>query len=178
MILSDEARDKLRALASQVAEREGLKLYDLETPAGRQRLIRVYVDREVGAVSVDDCANVSRGLNLLLDVEDLVPGGAYELEVSSPGLERRLSEKWHFERAVTKRIRVKVATPKRWTRDGQEFGASLQTVEGILESVQFEGTNEDHLELRDDNRVCKLPWADVVRGQIVFRPEPNEKRGK
>jgi ribosome maturation factor RimP len=133
----------------------------------------VYVDKDTGAVSVDDCANISRGLNLLLDVEDLIPGGMYHLEVSSPGLERKLTEKWHFEKALQKRIRVKVVNPRRWTREDQEIGASLQTVEGTLTAIE-----NDQLELREDDRVCKLAWTDVVRGQIVFRPEPNEKRGR
>ncbi len=66
----------------------------------------MFIDK-AGGVSIEDCANVSRGLNLRLDVEDVIPGGQYELEVSSPGLDRKLTQGWHFEKAVGKTVQVK-----------------------------------------------------------------------
>ena len=54
-------------------------LYDLEFHDGPARSLRVYIDKAPGGVSIDDCANVSRGLNLRLDVEDVIPGGHYDL---------------------------------------------------------------------------------------------------
>src|SRR5262245_53641529 len=74
--------EQSRLFAEEVAVREGCRLYDMEL---RDRTLRAFIDRTPGGVSVDDCANVSRGLNLRLDVEDAIPGGRYELEVSSPG---------------------------------------------------------------------------------------------
>ena len=93
---SDQMIQKIEILAGQVAEREGVRIYDLEFSGGTQgRVLRVFIDKE-GGVSIEDCANVSRGLNLLLDVEDPIPGGKYSLEVSSPGMERILRKSWHF----------------------------------------------------------------------------------
>src|SRR5271154_5736388 len=114
MELTGEAKNKLLDLAKVASSQEGVELYDLVFSGAHGRVLRVFIDRNDGAVSVDDCANVSRALNLLLDVEDLIPGGAYELEVSSPGLERKLTQKWHFDRALTKPIRVKLIGAKKW----------------------------------------------------------------
>jgi ribosome maturation factor RimP len=100
-------QDKLTHLASEIAQREGCELYDLEVVGGGgNRVVRITIDREPG-VSIDDCANVSRGLNLILDVEDLIPGGAYQLEVSSPGIERALRTPRHYQRAIGQRVQVK-----------------------------------------------------------------------
>ena len=62
-------------------------------------------------VTVQDCTNVSRAINLRLDVEDVIPGGQYQLEVSSPGLERVLKEQRHYEGALGKQISVKSFAP-------------------------------------------------------------------
>jgi ribosome maturation factor RimP len=103
----------IRKLAEQVSAREGCYLYDLElTGTGGGRVLRVTIEKDAeGGVSVDDCTNVSRGLNLLLDVEDVVPGGNYNLEVSSPGLERPLKEARHYQMAIGKKISVKTFAP-------------------------------------------------------------------
>lgn len=99
----------LRKMAEEVSSREGCFLYDIEfIGAGNGRVLRVYIDREAeGGASIEDCSNISRGLNLRLDVEDVIPGGAYSLEVSTPGLERVLKEPRHFSSAIGKKIMVK-----------------------------------------------------------------------
>jgi ribosome maturation factor RimP len=105
-----ESLTQLREHAEQVAQREGCTLYDVElTGQGQGRILRVFIDKDDSdGVSIDDCSRVSRGLSLVLDVEDLVPGGAYHLEVSSPGLERRLTQPWHFAKAVGERVQLQL----------------------------------------------------------------------
>ena len=72
----DSWREKVERMAREVAEREGCEIYDVElVGGGGSRALRVFIDKADGAgVSIDDCSNVSRGLNLLLDVEDVIPG--------------------------------------------------------------------------------------------------------
>jgi ribosome maturation factor RimP len=129
--------DKFKDMARTISEREGCLLYDVEMSGGPQgRVLRVYIDRSEGQVGVDDCANVSRGLNSILDVEDVIPGGAYELEVSSPGIERRLTADWHFAKAVGQPVRVKLSepiqaatnTPPRQVLDGDLIGFENQMI--------------------------------------------------
>ncbi len=84
----------------------GLEIFDVEWKVGKQRLLRVYIDRPVDAgaaghgagVSHTDCQHVSEQLSVLLDVEDLVPGPSYTLEVSSLGLDRKLIKPGDYER--------------------------------------------------------------------------------
>ena len=124
-MLTESQLEQIRQFAEEIAVREGCLLYDLEFREGPGRLLRVFIDKDAGGVSVNDCVNVSRGLNLRLDVEDVIPGGAYELEVSSPGLDRKLTQLWHFEKAVGKTVQVKY---------GAEDG-STKTYEGKLVSA-------------------------------------------
>ena len=107
--MSDELAN-LKEHAEQIARRENCFLYDLEmTGKGQGRILRVFIDKEgEEGVSIDDCSKVSRGLDLVLDVEDLVPGGAYQLEVSSPGLERRLTQPWHFQKAIGEKVQLQL----------------------------------------------------------------------
>ena len=86
--------EKIEKIAQEIAEREGCVLYDLENiGSGKGRILRVYIDKDTG-VGIEDCSNVSKGLNLRLDVEDIVPGEMYNLEVSTPGLDRHLKKAW------------------------------------------------------------------------------------
>jgi len=80
-----------------VVRSEGLLLVELQyRPEGRGNVLRLYVDRPEGGVTLEECALVSRQVSDLLDVEDLLPG-RYHLEVSSPGLTRQLKTKRDFE---------------------------------------------------------------------------------
>ena len=95
----------LEEVVLQVLDREGMSLYDIEFN-DRQRKLVVTINKD-GGVSVDDCAVVSKGLNLLLDVENIIPGKeSYYLEVSSPGLERALRKVEHYKTAVGQRAQV------------------------------------------------------------------------
>lgn len=93
--------DGVKKLAQEVCEREQCVLWDVELKgAGRNRVLRVMIEGQNAQVSIQDCERVSKGLNLLLDVNDVVPGGAYNLEVSSPGIERHLREAWQFQKSI------------------------------------------------------------------------------
>jgi len=95
----------LREKIKPVVEQENLELVDLEfSRGGPASIFRVYVDRSAG-VTVDQCADLSRKIGDLLDMEDLIPG-RYRLEVSSPGLDRPLVSGADFKRKIGKRVKV------------------------------------------------------------------------
>jgi ribosome maturation factor RimP len=101
----NDIQNRMRTLAGQVAEDEGLELIEaVVLGPGRKKIVRVTVDKESG-VNVGDCERVSRGLEALLDVEDLFMG-AYLLEVSSPGLDRPLAKMSDFVRSTGKLAKV------------------------------------------------------------------------
>jgi len=96
---------KIREMAERVAASEGLHLVDIELKGGGPNtLLRVYIDKPAG-VSHADCKLVSEQLSAMLDVEDPFPG-KYTLEVSSPGLDRKLSKASDFAYFVGRRARV------------------------------------------------------------------------
>jgi ribosome maturation factor RimP len=109
---------KIREAAERVAHSEGLDIFDVEWKIGKQRLLRVYIDRppsptepEERAISHNDCERVSQQLSAILDVEDLVPGPGYVLEVSSPGLDRKLIKPADYERFNGRLARMWLSEP-------------------------------------------------------------------
>ncbi len=97
--------------AQRVAESEGMELVEVELHgSGPRRVLRVYIDKP-GGVSHRDCEVLSRQLSVILDVEDLVPGGSYTLEVSSPGVERKLMRPSDYERFLGRKIKLVLREP-------------------------------------------------------------------
>jgi len=127
--------EKIRGAAERVARSEGLEIVDVEWKVGKQRFLRVYIDRipksaaaisdaagELGAseavhdpypkISHSDCERVSQQLSVILDVEDLIPGAAgYTLEVSSPGMDRALNKPADFERFRGRLAKISTSEP-------------------------------------------------------------------
>ena len=110
----EEILERVRQIAAPLAAQEGLELVDVELGgAGGRQVLRLYIDK-AGGVSLDDCtsvcSSVSRAVSAALDVEDPVDG-AYDLEVSSPGLDRPLRTPEHFEKFKGSKVRVKTYAP-------------------------------------------------------------------
>ena len=109
--------DRIREAAERVARSLGLEVFDVEWKIGKQRLLRVYIDRppdpaNPGApgISHKDCEQVSEQLSVILDVEELIPGNAsYVLEVSSPGLDRKLIKPADYERFAGRLAKIWVS---------------------------------------------------------------------
>ncbi len=124
-------------------------------------LIRVIIDRaipgaEVGSgVSLDDCTGVSRDVSTTLEVhDDLLPSGAYRLEVSSPGLERPLVKLADFERFSGREVNVRTLTPIE--RQRRFRGKLLRVV-------------DQSIELDQDGKVLLIPHADIAQANLVYR---------
>lgn len=112
---------------------EGFEIVDIEYQReGRGTVLRFYLDRE-GGVGLNELAPLSRRISDVLDVHDTVPG-SYTLEVSSPGINRRLRRPDHFRRFIGRRIRVRTLLPLGGRRS---FVGRLQRVEadGIVISL-------------------------------------------
>ena len=150
--------EKVRAIAERVAAGYGLEVFDVqfrrEAPG---MVLRVRIDRpgpaskEEDSVGVADCANVSRDLSAIFDVEDVVPT-AYTLEVSSPGLDRPLRQLDDYRRFAGRRAKLVVRTPI----DGQGF------FKGRLGGVD----GGDVLIDGDDGRQHRVPSAAISRANL------------
>lgn len=115
--------EKIAAVAERIGNQHGVEIVDAELMGGGiHRVLRVYIDKPEG-VTLDDCQNVSHELGEVLDAEDVVPG-AYTLEVSSPGVDRKLTKAKDFERFVGQKVKVAL----KQAVDGSK------RVEGVLEA--------------------------------------------
>jgi ribosome maturation factor RimP len=138
----------LENLIEPVAAGMGFELVDVKA-SGSGRLLRLFIDKP-GGVNLDDCAAVSRQVSRVLEVE----GVDYErLEVSSPGLDRRLSKAGDFERFAGSRAELKMRTP--------DAGGRRRFV-GVLRGV---GAGQVNLEL--DGMTVALALEDIERAKLV-----------
>jgi len=164
--------EKVREAAERVARSEGLEVVDVEWKIGKQRFLRVYIDKVPPAepaeaiegeeapspypkVSHADCERVSKQLSVILDVEELIPGPAYTLEISSPGMDRALTKAADFER-FTGRL------------------AKITTSEPVGEAKFFEGRlrgfadGNIRMELKGkDARIVEIPLGAIRKANLV-----------
>ncbi len=102
--------DELAKLLEPAVERLGYELSDLEVKVGGKKgVLRVFIDKPDG-IGLTDCETVSLAVSALLDVEDPLPGH-YNLEVSSPGTDRKLTKMAHFERFMGETVKVQMRFP-------------------------------------------------------------------
>lgn len=194
MSANDSVLSTVRKLAEDVSVREGCYLYDIEfVGSGNGRVLRVTIDKELGengegGVSVEDCTNVSRGMNLILDVEDVIPGGHYNLEVSSPGLERVLKEPRHYERAIGQEISLKSFAPLlQFNEQVQELGKA-KSFQGKLLSYDDKGLkvafpvkqSEGAIADGDDGfyKEVFIPFETITKAHTLFVFEEKLKPGQ
>ena len=134
--------EELKRLLEAPIERLGYELSDLEVKlGGRDGVLRVFIDRPEG-IGLEDCEVVSRQVSALLDVEDPLPGH-YVLEVSSPGLDRRLTKPEHYQRFLGEEVKVKLRFPVEGRRNfrGALKAATDENIEvevdGVAHSLQI-----------------------------------------
>src|ERR1041384_7751156 len=116
--MTESIASKIEEIAKRVAGSEGLELVEVEVKGGgTHRFVRISIDKP-GGVTHGDCELVSQQVGTILDVEDVVPGGRYTLEVSSPGVERKLIKPEDYQRFQGKKasitLRDAVAGQKHW----------------------------------------------------------------
>jgi ribosome maturation factor RimP len=146
--MSGILRERLIALIEPLVGDLGYELVDLEVSAG---LLRIFVDSAAG-VRVEDCERVSREVSALLDVEDPIPT-AYTLEVSSPGFDRTLRTRAHFERFVGARVWVELKAPR-------EGGRRRYT--GQLAAVQDEG-----IALEFEDQTVSVQFGEIGKAKLA-----------
>jgi ribosome maturation factor RimP len=128
--------ERIREIAERVAADFGLEVVEVELKGGgKARTLRIFIDKPEG-VSVDDCANVSREVGTILDVENVVPGGQYTLEVSSPGLDRKLAKPSDYERFAGSLVKFQTREPINGTR---HFQGRLQRLQDGRVTVELPG---------------------------------------
>ena len=170
--------EKIRAAAERVARSEGLEVVDVEWKVGKQRFLRVYIDRvaktpaavsdaagtlSATAVATDpypkishtDCERVSQQLSVILDVEDLVEGPGYVLEVSSPGLDRELKKAADFERFAGRLAKISTTEP---IGEAKFFEGRLKGIADGKVRMELKGK---------EARMVELPLEAIRKANLV-----------
>ena len=147
-----EVQRRVEEIADSLLKDEGLELVDLEyRREGRRRVLRLFIDKE-GGVTVEDCATVSRELADILDAKDAIPE-AYVLEVSSPGLNRRVRKRRDFFRFAGRKVEVRLTVPQ----DGRrKIVGNILGVEG--EAVVVAATESTY----------SIAFEDIARATLVY----------
>ncbi len=166
---SDLADRAEQALAPLIAE-AGFELVLCNwTGASRRPALQVYIERSDGeSVGIGDCVSVHHAITDFLDVEDFIPV-AYDLEISSPGVERPLKRAEHFAEQIGKPVRIRTWEPISQRRN---WKGVLTAVEDDLITVVVDGA--DH----------RIPLPAIERAHLVYEPPPKgqkkggNKRGK
>ena len=163
--------EKVREIVERVAEDQGLEVVDVEfRGGGKARMLRITIDKE-GGVTHDDCANVSNEVSTILDVEDAVPGASYTLEVSSPGLDRRISKPGEFERFTGSLVKVSTRDEHNGNRhfEGrlERFADGKLTLD--LNAVPRPGKPKKHKgpKVAEIERKIEIALADVEKANLV-----------
>ena len=143
--------DQLSELIRPVVEALGCELWGIEhLPAGRHSTLKIYIDSPRG-IDVEDCARISRQVSSLLDVEDPVKG-EYTLEVSSPGMDRRLFRLEQYPAYVGAKIQLRLKRPYEGRR---KYAGQLRGIEG------------DEIVLGQADEEIIFPFEEIERANVV-----------
>lgn len=145
---------KVNEITSRVGASEGIEIVEVELlGGGSQRTLRIFIDKP-GGVTHGDCELISQRVGEILDAEDVIPGASYHLEVSSPGVERRLRQARDFERFAGQKAKVLLRSPvenqKRW--EGKLIG-----IAGDIVSLEA-----------SPGRLIQFPLDQVERANLKF----------
>ena len=147
---TDNRKDRLLVLLEPSVQALGYELVDLDVQTGWRGVLRIYIDKEAG-IELADCELVSRQLSDFLDVEDPLPGH-YVLEVSSPGVERRLRTLEHFDRFCGLEVAVQLKVPQ----DG------LQKLRGRIVRIQ-----EESIVIEAQEQSWTIELTEIALAQLV-----------
>jgi ribosome maturation factor RimP len=163
MATTEEIKQRLEELIQSLAVSQGLELVELELhrPKRGKSILRLFLDRE-GGITLEEIARVSRLVGGLLDVYDLIPE-SYHLEVSSPGLTRKLKKPEDYQRYTGRLARI--------TTRGVLNGK--QVFRGILQGVE-----NDEVSLKEGETVYHLPLAEIARARLDLDMKTNLKGDK
>ncbi len=145
---------RIEEIAQRVAQSEGLEVVAVEVKgAGGQRVVRVFIDKPEG-VTHADCELVSQQVGTILDVEDVVPGGRYTLEVSSPGIERKLMKPQDYQRFQGKKARITLKDAIGGRRNWEGTLAGIEDGVVALEAAPGE--------------TVRFPFEQIQKAQLKF----------
>jgi len=156
--------ERVRAIAERVAATSGLEVVEIELRGGgKSRMLRVFLDKP-GGVTHEDCAQFSREFGTILDVEDVVPGGSYVLEVSSPGLDRKLTRAADYERFTGSKVKLLTREPVNGNR---HFEGRLESFRDGRLTLDLSEARRKHRPRQDAPQKLEIDLVNVEKANLV-----------
>ncbi len=163
--------DRVREVVERVASSSGLEVVEVELRGGgKARMLSIVIDKvagelgELSGVTHQDCAKMSREVSTILDVEDASPSGSYTLEVSSPGLDRKLVRPADYQRFTGSRIKLTTRVPLNGNRHFEGRLASF--AEGRL-VLDLSAAGKKHRPQAHEAQTVEISLADVEKATLV-----------
>jgi ribosome maturation factor RimP len=176
--------DRVRQIAERVAGSSGLEVVEVEVcGAGKHRMLRVFIDRlengrlendrpgalpaanRPAGVTHEDCSKFSREFGTIVDVEDAVPGGSYVLEVSSPGLDRKLTKAADFERFRGQRVKLTTREP---VNNNRYFEGKLESFENGKLLLDLSAAHKKKMRPKDgESRKVEIELGNIEKANLV-----------
>jgi ribosome maturation factor RimP len=156
--------DNVRAIVERVAATSGLEVVEIELRGGgKSRMLRIVIDKPAG-VTHEDCASLSREVSTILDVENTIPGGSYLLEVSSPGLDRKLFRPEDFERFQGSRVKL---TTREAVNGNRHFEGRLEHFASGRLTLDLTEARRKFRPRTDSPQKLEIDLANVEKANLV-----------
>lgn len=151
-------REALIARVTEIADRvgraDGIEVVEVEfLGGGRNRVLRIFIDKPMG-VTHADCEFISQQVGTILDVEDVIPGAGYQLEVSSPGVERKLRKPADYQRFAGQKAKVTLNEP---VENQRHWEGTLRGIDGNLIALE-----------PSEGRLIHIPLEYVLKANLKF----------
>ena len=146
--------EKVQNLVEDSIKEKGYNIYDIEySKEGSEYYLRIFIEKENGDITIEDCEKVNDIVNPLLDEADIIKE-QYYLEVSSIGVERNLKKQKHYERAIGEKIRVKLFKKD---EDGNK------EIEGILQKIE-----NKEITIEKNGKTVKVNMNDIAQAKTIY----------
>lgn len=146
---------RVTEITDQVGRPENIEVVEVEfAGSGKHRLLRIYIDKP-GGVTHADCEFISHGVGNALDAEDVIPGDSYQLEVSSPGVERKLVRPADYQRFSGQKAKIVLSEP---VEDRKSWEGVLRGLEeGQMVALEH-----------DAGKLIRIPLAQIRKANLKF----------
>lgn len=161
--------ERVREIVERVAASSGLEVVEVELRgSGKAQMLRIFIDKPEG-ITHEDCANLSREVGTILEVEDAAPPGSYVLEVSSPGLDRKLVRPADYERFAGSRIKLFLHQP---VNGSKFFEGRLQSFQNGKVILELGGSKKKPRSggaesVNPESKKMEINFADIEKANLV-----------
>jgi ribosome maturation factor RimP len=146
---------RVTEITERVGRPENIEVVEIEfAGSGKHRLLRIYIDKP-GGVTHADCEFISNNVGTVLDAEDVIPGESYQLEVSSPGVERKLTKAADFQRFAGQKAKIVLSEPVEDRRNWEGVLRGME--EGNVVAVE-----------PAEGRVVRIPLGHIRKANLKF----------